>query len=234
MARVVEVRLFPFGQLRRRSALAFEKLSRRIAVLVQTIGPLSYDRQFVAGGALTRALLSVDGWEDSDHDLDLFVVAPNGASEIAGMLEAAGAAVAGDGSSSGDRFKFVFGEAGSVDIVQATAPAAQTIARFDLRASALATDGQTILAVRGAMFDLRNRHAFPLRETRADRVKRYVRGHRLDVSPGAPELDVDRIVDGIPGWTLPPDSPWDVIMGRAEEVIVRSPVEDVSLVTGRN
>lgn len=230
--REVEVRLFPFRQLQGRSVRMFERLKSRVDALTAVIGPLDYQRQFIAGGALTRALLSVDP-EAEGGDLDLFVVDGGGAVRVLEALKANGAEETNEDSSSGDRFKLRFRAAGLVDIIQATRPAGETIARFDLRVSALATDGKTILAVRGAMYDLRHRHAFPLRPTRADRVQRYVRDHRLDVSPGAPELDVDRIAEGIDGWTVPSGTTWETIMGRTEEITVRGPVEDITLITGR-
>lgn len=185
-----------------------DHLRGRLAELRRVVGPFSFDRgPFVAGGSIARALLG-----DAGHaaaDLDLFL-REGDRDRVGAALASAGFKWEEDekGSEEGPG-TWWSEETGRVDVVVTDADAATTIARFDLRCAALATDGENLLVLPGALQDLADRKLFPLRRGKSHRIRRYLE-MGLDPHPDAPELDVDvflvgtpDIQHGIDGWTLP-------------------------------
>lgn len=203
-------RLGPF-----RSSRAIDRLQRTVSRLEHVVGPLSVERgAFLAGGCVLRPLLATFqdvGWPTPppDHDFDLFVP-EKGSTEVIGALADAFTRREGDSS---DELRELFwdDEIGNIDVIVTPNDPATTIARFDFRCAAVATDGARLLFVANAPDDIRQRRLVPLRPTRVSRVQKYLVGFGLDPGVG---LDVDDIGPGVPGWTLPEDAGPDSIFAR--------------------
>ncbi len=162
----------------------------------------------VAGGSVARALLGLSG---RGADTDLFVPADQFEAVCArfrkvgvdmGMVGSR--QVEGEGAGNARRF-ITSGRMATrrfhqdVDVISCESPF-DALARFDIRAACVATDGRSLWFVEGAMFDLQHRRLVPLRETSARRLRKY-HGMGLDLW-GCPDVDnalANNAID-VPGW----------------------------------
>jgi hypothetical protein len=166
------------------------------------------DRRFrcaISGGAVARALLGLD---TSQCDLDLFVPEEHVAAIERSLVSAGGVPARFDGSDS-ERPVYTVPELGRVDLVGCPS-VALALARFDIRACAVATDGRILMAAQGALEDILDRKLHVRRETTRERIAKYLgMGLDLDLSTtgyrGAERRAVtaDELVgeSDVPGWT---------------------------------
>ncbi|NRA04323.1 MAG: hypothetical protein HRU00_17175 [Myxococcales bacterium] len=185
-------------------------LRQRVNALLGIVG--RRHRGAVAGGSVARALLGMD---TLTCDLDLFM--PGKAfGEVFDLLQLAGATQSPNSEStpSEHRAKLLVPSVGEVDLIQCKS-VADAIARFDVRACAVATDGAVLMAVRGALDDLRARELIPMHEIGSMRFKKYTATFGLDPRGFKGDIDI-ALRQGHPGWIFDPrsDPGRDEILGR--------------------
>lgn len=178
--------------------------------LLDTVG--REHRCAVAGGAVMRALL---GNIPHDCDFDLFVPTKS-MGLVVGALINDGALESQKDSVSDPDHPVLEWRGKTIDMVECK-DVADAIARFDIRACAVATDGEVLMSVAEALPDIRTRNLHVLRPTTRPRLYQYVRagldprGMLADVDD---VLSPDNIQSGKPhSWILPGEFSRDKCLG---------------------